>query len=181
MSNHNPSLPRTMDVVVGDEVITVRKLPLGKAVQLSLIIKSLPDVVAKVMDDEETLGALNSTMIAGQQGEGDMVALGEAMMKVLPNLFEGAIDFVVKLIAAGTERSAQWVEENVGIDEALRLIVAILTVNNVMGIVEEGKNLARLLGLNQMVQHQMVQQLTKSGSKTSSKSSKVTESASVNS
>lgn len=177
MSKHNPSLPRTMDVAVGDKTITVRKLPLGKAARLAIMLESLPDVIAEMTGDEETAAALSAAMASGQEGRQDIQALGSVIVKVLPKLLMTAQDFVVGLISVGAEVDKQWVEEEVGFDEALDFITAILTVNNVIGIAEKAKNLMGLFG----VKVALPQQAQLSGSKTSSKSSKVTELASANS
>ncbi len=146
MSKHNPSLPREIEVSVGGETIVVRKLPLGRVAQLAQLLDSLPDVITAVTGDDELVAMFNEAM-AGKGEAQDFQALGKAVVTVLPRLLATAQDFVVRLIAVGAELDRKWVEENVGLDEALELLVAIFTVNNLSAIQKHGKNLMRLFGL----------------------------------
>lgn len=144
MPKNNPSLPREIEVQVAGETITVRKLPLGRVAQLAQLLDSLPDIVGQFTADEELAAVFNGAMIGENQ---DFQALGKAVVAALPKLLATAQDFVVRLIVVGAELDRKWVEENVGLDEALELLVAIFTVNNLSAIQKHGKNLMRLFGL----------------------------------
>ena len=52
-----------------------------------------------------------------------------------------AADEFIQLLAIGTGLDVDFLEENVGIDEAVDLTEAIIQVNDIFGAVEKGKNL----------------------------------------
>ena len=121
-------------VLVGTEeeqVIKVKKLPLGKAAELSLVLESLPK---RLKDNPDGEGSKIQSFF--EEADFDKVSVAEvglALVELLPSLMSAAADFVIDLLAVGTSAPRELLEK-IGLDEATALLVAIFEVNNIQAI-----------------------------------------------
>lgn len=134
------TLPRIkiVEITIIDETgqeqtkkITVKKAGLGQWKQIITSVKKLfnqlPEFLkVKGMEDPEAfLESLSYT---------DLIAM-------IPDVLDMAADEFINLLAMGTGLDVNFLEQNIGIDEAVDLVEAIVEVNNIFGAVEKGKNL----------------------------------------
>ena len=134
------SLPRTkvVEITVIDEAgqeqvqkVVVKKAGLGRWKQITNAIKRLLNLLPEFLqtkgieDPEAFIDALSYT---------DLIAL-------IPDILAMAADEFINLLAVGTGLDVEFLEKNVGIDEAVELVEAIIQVNNIFEAVEKGKNL----------------------------------------
>ena len=134
------TLPRikVVEITVIDEAgqeqiqkVTVKKAGLGRWKQiinaLKKLINMLPEFLkTKGIEDPETfIDSLSYT---------DLIAM-------IPDILDMAADEFINLLAIGTGLDVEFLEVNVGIDEAIELVEAIIQVNDIFGAVEKGKNL----------------------------------------
>lgn len=157
MPKDNPSLPREIAVQVAGKEVAVKKLPLGRIAQLAGLLDAVPGLIAEVTADEGLRQAFSETDTS------DYAALGTTVVQALPKLLGTAEDFVISLIAVGAGLEKPFVRDEVGLDEALELVVAIFTVNNLGAIQKHAKNLMRLFGVNTS---KLLKQAQTNGSKT---------------
>ena len=121
-------------VLVGTEeeqVIKVKKLPLGKAAELSLVLESLPK---RLKDNHDGEGSKIQSFFEGVDLDKVSAAqVGLALAELLPSLMSVAADFVIELLAVGTSAPKELIEK-IGLDEATALLVAIFEVNNIQAV-----------------------------------------------
>ena len=121
-------------VLVGyeeEQVIKVKKLPLGKAAELSLVLESLPK---RLKDNPDGKGSKIRSFL--EEVDFDKVSAAEvglALAELLPSLMSVAADFVIDFLAVGTSAPKELLEK-IGLDEATELLVAIFEVNNIQAI-----------------------------------------------
>ena len=131
-------------VLVGTEeeqVIKVKKLPLGKAAELSLVLESLPK---RLKDSPDGEGSKIQSFLEGVDFDKVSVAeVGLALAELLPSLMSVAADFVIDLLAVGTSAPKELLME-IGLDEATELLVAIFEVNNIQAIWGNVQKLRRI-------------------------------------
>jgi hypothetical protein len=129
-------LPTHIDipVLVGTEeeqIIQVKKLPLGKAAELSLVLEGLPK---RLKDNPDGKGSKIQSFFEGVDFNNVSAAeVGLALVELLPSLMSVAADFVIELLAVGTSAPKELLEK-IGLDEATELLVAIFEVNNIQAI-----------------------------------------------
>ena len=134
------TLPRikVVEITIIDEAgqeqiqkISVKKAGLGRWKQITNAIKKLinlfPEFLkSKGIEDLETF--IDSLTYA------DLIAM-------VPDILDMAADEFINLLAVGTGLDVEFLEEHVGLDEAVELVEAIIQVNDIFGAVEKGKNL----------------------------------------
>ncbi len=117
------------------EKITVVKAGLGNWKGLTDTLKTLLGILPEVLE---------------KRGIEDIEKYTENMtyqdlLLLIPDMFDVATDEVINLLAVGTGKDFEYINKYVGIDEAIELFEAIAEVNNLMKVVETGKNWIPLL------------------------------------
>lgn len=114
-----------------DKEVTIKKLPLGKYAELiKSIDKELPDLF--------------------KQFEGLDLDDNEGMLKALPEIITGALPQFAKILSIATyyrnddrklvlQLTAEDIEEEVGLDEAMDILVAAWEVNNLKKLADKAK------------------------------------------
>ena len=134
------TLPRVkvVEITVIDEAdqeqaqkITVKKAGLGRWKQIINALKKLINMLPEFL---ETKGIENPEAFIDTLSYTDLIAM-------IPDVLDMAADEFIHLLAIGTGLEVDFLEENVGIDEAVGLVEAIIQVNNIFEAVEKGKNL----------------------------------------
>lgn len=97
---------KSKKVKLDERTVTVKKLPLGRYAELLKAVKELPKHI-------QGLDSLDNTQI----------------MAKLPELIAGAFPDFIKIITIATDLEEKEVEQ-LGLDEATRLVLAISEVNN---------------------------------------------------
>ena len=139
-------LPTHIDVLVlagtdEEQIIQVKKLPLGKAAELSLVLESLPKRLKEGSD-----GKGSKIQSFFEETDFDKVSVAEvglALAELLPSLMSVAADFVIDLLAVGTSAPKELLVK-IGLDEATALLVAIFEVNNIQAIWGNVQKLRRI-------------------------------------
>jgi len=127
-------LPAVKDVSIltgteEEQIVVVKKLPLGRAVELSHVIESVPARLREITDNskvQEFLGGFDPDKMEAAE-------FGIALVEFLPTLINVALDLVIELLAVGTGLKEDLLEQ-IGLDEAAELLVAIFEVNNIQAI-----------------------------------------------
>lgn len=122
--------------------IIIKKLPLGR-------YKQLLDIVNKIM-----AGPLK--MVIKDKGVEDVDEFianmqPEDLLELLPEVISYAIDEVSGILELATDKDSEFIQENVGLDDALAILEIAFEVNNIEGVVEKGKNLTERLGLTEIL------------------------------
>jgi len=134
------TLPRVkiVEIIVIDEdgqeqskKITVKKAGLGRWKQIITVIKKLINMLPEFL---ETKGVEDPEAFIDSLSYTDLIAM-------IPDILDMAADEFINLLAVGTGLEVDFLEKNVGIDEAVDLVEAIIQVNNIFEAVEKGKNL----------------------------------------
>lgn len=134
------TLPRikVVEITIIDETgqeqvqkIPVKKAGLGRWKQITNAIKKLINLFPEFLKSKgiEDLEAFIDSLTYA-----DLIAM-------VPDILDMAADEFINLLAVGTGLEVEFLEEYVGIDEAMDLVEAIIQVNDVFGAVEKGKNL----------------------------------------
>lgn len=123
---------------VTQETITVKKAPLGNWKRLTdsmqKLLNLLPGVLEeKGLEEKEELEQYFENMTQ------------QDVLMLLPDMMEVAFEEVIKILALGTDKDAEYMKEKVGLDEAVGILEAIIEVNNLTKVVEKGKNMMNLL------------------------------------
>lgn len=116
------------------EKITVEKVPLGKWKNLIDTVKRLFKVLPEVL---EAKGIEDTDEYMETMTMQDLIML-------LPDMLEVAAEEIFNLLSIGSGLSTEYIEEKVGLDEAVELFEAIIEVNNLIKVAEKGKNLISL-------------------------------------
>jgi hypothetical protein len=131
-------------VLVGyeeEQIIQVKKLPLGKAAELSLVLEGLPK---RLKDNPDGAGSKIQSFFEEVDFDNVSVAeVGLALAELLPSLISVAADFVIDLLAVGTSAPKELLVK-IGLDEATALLVAIFEVNNIQAIWGNVQKLRRI-------------------------------------
>ena len=116
------------------EIITVQKAPLGKWKRLTDSIKRLFELLPEI---------LKKKGIENPEEYIEKIEIQDLLL-LIPDMLEVAADEMVSVLAIGTDLEGEYIEEKVGLDEAIDLFEAIIAVNNLIKVVEKGKNLMNL-------------------------------------
>lgn len=134
------ALPRTkvVEISIIDEAgqeqiqkVTVKKAGLGRWKQIINALKKLINMLPEFL---KTKGIEDPEAFIDSLSYTDLIAM-------IPDILDMAADEFINLLAVGTGLDVEFLEENVGIDEAIELVEAIIQVNDIFGAVEKGKNL----------------------------------------
>jgi len=139
------SLPRRLPFRYYDqddkEVIhEVRKLPLGRAAELSRAFKELPAAIQGLMEGEETKVLFDES----QSADLGLVDMAVLIANNLGSLLEVAQDAVIEILQIGSGLDRQIIE-GLGLDEASELFLTIVRVNNLSAMQANLKNAMSLL------------------------------------
>lgn len=128
----------TIDVIEDEEIkhktIVVKKAALGKWAKLTTTIRKLINSLPEMMDrlgiekenQEEFLNSLTPNELIG----------------FIPELLDIVADEFINIVALGADLEPDYVEENIGLDDALILFEAIIEVNSFKkDAVEVGKKI----------------------------------------
>jgi hypothetical protein len=117
------ALPKSKIVVIGEEKIEIKKLPLGKYAELMLALKNMP---SSVMTELQSIDTRNE----------------EATIQAVFGLFGQAWGQVLDILAIGSgidkDRIAN--DPEIGLDGGVELFLAIYEVNNLQKVVNQVKN-----------------------------------------
>ena len=122
------------DNEIKEETIVVKKAPLGRWKKITDSIKVLFDLLPEVLEDQ---GVKDIESYLLEMSEQDIIML-------LPDMIEVATDEVFNLLSLGAGVDKKFIEEKVGLDEAVELFEAIVEVNKLMKVVEKAKNIMNL-------------------------------------
>jgi len=111
--------------------ILVKKAGLGRWKQIINALKKLINMLPEFL---EAKGIENPEAFIDSLSYTDLIAM-------IPDILDMAADEFINLLSIGTGLEVDFLEENVGIDEAIDLVEAIIQVNDIFGAVEKGKNL----------------------------------------
>jgi len=134
MVSRTKGLPavKNVSILAGTEeeqVVSVKKLPLGRAVELSHVIESIPARLQEIKDNPKVQEFLKGF----DPDKMDPTEFGTTLVEFLPILTNIALDLVIELLAVGTGLEEDLLEQ-IGLDEATELLVAIFEVNNIQAI-----------------------------------------------
>ena len=107
------------------QIIKVRKLPLGEAAKLGQVLDSIPEQLKALQENtqiQELLGGANLE-------EMDASAFSAAIIELLPTLLTVATELIIELLAVGSGADRKLLEQ-IGIEEASAILLAIFEVNN---------------------------------------------------
>lgn len=131
---------KTVDITIIEggkekvEKIQVVKAALGKWKKLTDGIKRLFELLPELLRGK---GIEDPQKYLEQMGMQDLLLL-------IPDMLETATDEVINILALGADKEREFIESHVGLDEAIDLFEAIIAVNNLIKVVEKGKNLMNL-------------------------------------
>ena len=134
------TLPRikVVEITVIDETgqeqtqkVTVKKAGLGRWKQIINAVKKLINMLPEFL---KTKGVEDPEAFIDSLAYTDLIAM-------IPDILDLAADEFINLLAVGAELEVDFLEQHIGIDEAIDLVEAIIEVNNLFGAVEKGKNL----------------------------------------
>ena len=123
---------KNVPILVGTEeeqVVAVKKLPLGRAVELSNVIENIPVRLQEITDNpkvQEFIEGFDPDKMEANE-------FSTALVEFIPVLINIALDLVIELLAVGTGLEEDLLEQ-IGLDEATELLVAIFEVNNIQAI-----------------------------------------------
>lgn len=119
--------------------VTVKKAPLGKWKRLTDSIKKLFELLPEILEKK---GVEDPEKYIEKMGPQDLLML-------IPDMLEVATEEVINILALGADTEPEYIEKHVGLDEAIEIFEAIIEVNNLIKVVEKGKNLMALWGAGQ--------------------------------
>lgn len=118
------------------EKIKIVKAALGKWKKLIDSVKKLFAILPEVL---ERKGVKDTSAFIDEIELSDVILL-------IPDMLEAATDEVISFLSLGTGLEVEYLEEKVGLDELVDLLEAIIEVNNLIKVVQKGKNLMNLWG-----------------------------------
>ena len=121
----------------------VRKLPLGRATELSRAFKELPSAIKGLMEGDETKVLFDET----ESKDMNLVDMAVLIANNLGSLLEVAQDAIIEILQIGSGLERQAIE-NLGLDEASELFLLIVKVNNLSAMQANLKNAMSLLSPN---------------------------------
>lgn len=116
-------IPKVQEVIVGETVVTIARLPLGKYAKVLLILKGLPGGVLK---DLQALEGAND----------------EALIATLFGVMAEAWEQVIEIISLGSGLDKDQIanDPEIGLDGGVALLMAIWEVNNLASAFTSVKN-----------------------------------------
>jgi len=141
------SLPKSVAVTIfegtdQERVVQVNKLKLGRAAQLALAFQSLPERLKGIVEMPEI-----QELFGSQNDDVSLTEIAAQLLRFLPDVLAVASDSVIGILAVGTGLDREELEE-VGLDEGLALLEAVLTVNDLNRIQQTTKNVLGRLGID---------------------------------
>ncbi|WP_339227843.1 hypothetical protein NSQ77_20015 [Oceanobacillus sp. FSL K6-2867] len=112
------------NIQINGQEVEIKKIQIGKFAELMLAVEKLPSIVTEVVSLEE-LENLNTELI----------------LTKLPTLIANAQDEVFKLVsvASGIEKV-----DELGFEEFIDVVTAVIELNNISAIVSKVKNLGKV-------------------------------------
>lgn len=135
--SQDKSLPKVITITLDDgKIVIVRKLALGKYMELIPIIERLfTDIIKDLQgifgDDEEQKDLTD-----------------EDFIKKVPGLVMTFMPEAITIISVATGLEKSYVQDTLGLDEAIEIVVAIIKTNNFSRVAEQVKNLIALFRKN---------------------------------
>lgn len=123
---------RTTFVEIGDRTITVKRLGLIKYSQLTSSISTIIDSIVEFFEDQKSLIETKTEV----ENKGN--ALAALVTKLVDKNLQAVIQFIIVCVP---EVSIKDFDENIGLEELINLVEAILLVNNINGAMDKGKKL----------------------------------------
>lgn len=123
---------KNVPILVGTEeeqVVAVKKLPLGRAVELSNVIENIPVRLKEFADNPK----VQEFKEGFDPDKMEATEFSTTLVEFIPVLINIALDLVIELLAVGTGLEEDLLEQ-IGLDEATELLVAIFEVNNIQAI-----------------------------------------------
>lgn len=108
---------KTIQIKLENKEVTIKKLPLGKYAELLGALDELP----------KHLGSFDSLST-------------DALMAQLPKLIAVALPDVIKVVSIATDLTPDEVAE-LGLDEVVKIVVALIEVNNYKEVIDTIKKL----------------------------------------
>ena len=112
------SLPRFCEVTLDSGKVKIEKLPMGKYLQVFNGMKQIPDVV-------DTISSLS----------------GENLYKEIPNLLCKSWQEMIGILSIASGLPEEKFMNEIGLEEAVDIIGAVIEVNNFFGIAGKLRNL----------------------------------------
>ena len=118
------------------EKIHILKATLGKWKRLTSSIKKIFELLPEIIKRK---GFEDPQVFMEQMTVQDLFLL-------IPDIMEVATDEFINILALGTDLEKEYIEEKIGLDETIDILEAIIEVNNLIKVVDKGKNLISLWG-----------------------------------
>jgi hypothetical protein len=115
---------KSITVEVNGKDIVVEKLPLRKIAEVFKVLQDLPKIFNERFADQDLSKIPNDQIVA-----------------MLPSIIGDALPEVAKLIAVATPLEENEVLDELGLNEAIELLVAIFQVNDFSKVVDNVKKL----------------------------------------
>ena len=116
--NSSKSLPKTSVVQLDSGPVEVKKLPLGKYALLLQELQELPGILEKITSFES-----------------------DEILQQLPSMLATSWSDIVSIMAIATGVSKKELEEDIGLDEGISLVTAVIEVNNFFAVAQNLGNL----------------------------------------
>ena len=116
--NYSKSLPKTSVVQLDSGPVEVKKLPLGKYALLLQELQELPGILEKITSFES-----------------------DEILQQLPSMLATSWSDIVSIMAIATGVSKKELEEDIGLDEGISLVTAVIEVNNFFAVAQNLGNL----------------------------------------
>ncbi|MCR1833131.1 hypothetical protein NSA56_01805 [Oceanobacillus caeni] len=114
-------------ITINEKEVTIKKIPVGKFAELMLAVKKLPSLLMAnlTVDELENVNA-------------------QVMLTKFPTLMADAQDEIFKLTSVASGITKKEIEQ-LDFEEFFQVVEAILEVNNIKAIIEQVKNLGKVL------------------------------------
>lgn len=149
VNNDIISYGREHVVIINDRHIKVKKLGLIVYAKMSASLRELIESIIELIQSEDKFMTLNSAEIGSLEDENTPpAARTKAFAEIISKLIEKNIKQIITLLdIAVPELGREYIENEVGLDDTLVLLDAIIGVNNITKVVTDGKKfLQSLLG-----------------------------------
>ena len=142
--NYSKSLPKTSVVQLDSGPVEVKKLPLGKYALLLQELQELPKILEKITSFES-----------------------DEILQQLPSMLATSWSDIVSIMAIATGVSKKELEEDIGLDEGISLVTAVIEVNNFFAVAQNLGNLKEVWRVRstQYNQAQLIKAMGKTGSR----------------
>lgn len=117
-------IPHEKEVVLGDKVHKISKLPLGQYAKILLVLKKLP---GSVLTDFQKVDTNNEE------------ELFQILFGTVADVWEQVIEIIA--IGSGIDKHTLETDTSIGLDGGMDLFVAIWEVNNLASVFSSVKNL----------------------------------------